>query len=267
MGTPSLDEMVTVAKEMERTGLTIPLLIGGATTSKMHTAVKVSPNYPSGFAMHVLDASRAVSVCESLLNDKKREEFKEDVREQYEELREDHYASLAARKFLTLEKAREKKLVVDWKSTNIPTPKLLGIKTYHDYDLKELLPFIDWNPFFQVWQLRGKYPNRGYPKLFDDETVGEEAKKLHADAVKLIEEVIEKKMLRANGVVGIWPANAVGDDIEVYKADGSGAKLGTFHTLRQQEEREDPTYYALSDFIAPSDSGVPDYIGAFAVSC
>jgi len=264
--TPSLDEMVTVAKEMERTGMTIPLLIGGATTSKMHTAVKVAPNYPSGFAMHVLDASRAVSVCESLLNEKKRAEFMEDVREQYEELREDHYASLASRKFLTLEKARAKKFVVDWKSVSIPTPNLLGLKKYVDYDLKELLPYIDWNPFFQVWQLRGKYPNRGYPKLFDDETVGEEAKKLHADAVKLIEEVIEKKMLKANGVVGIWPANAVGDDIEVYNADGSGAKLGTFHTLRQQEEREDAIYYALSDFVAPKDSGKTDYIGAFAVS-
>merc|ERR1711998_56653 len=128
--TPSLDEMVTVAKEMERTGLKIPLLIGGATTSKMHTAVKVAPNYPSGFAMHVLDASRAVSVCESLLNDKKRDEFIEDVREQYAELREDHYASLAARKFLSLEKSRAKMLVVDWKAVSIPTPKLLGTKTY-----------------------------------------------------------------------------------------------------------------------------------------
>jgi len=264
--TPSLDEMVTVAKEMERTGLTIPLLIGGATTSKMHTAVKVAPNYPSGFAMHVLDASRAVSVCESLLNEKKRDEFKEDVREQYEELREDHYASLASRKFLTLEKARNKMLVVDWKATAIPTPKLLGTKTYIDYDLSELLPYIDWNPFFQVWQLRGKYPNRGYPKLFDDEAVGEEAKKLHADAVKLIHEIIANKTLKASGVVGIWPANSVGDDIEVYSADGSGATLGTFHTLRQQEEREDATYYALSDFIAPKSSGKTDYIGAFAVS-
>merc|ERR1719409_993183 len=185
--TPSLDEMVFVAKEMERTGMTIPLLIGGATTSKMHTAVKVSPNYPSGFAMHVLDASRAVSVCESLLNEKKRVEFMADVREQYEELREDHYASLASRKFLSLEKARAKMLGVDWKAANVPKPNMLGTKVYEDYDLKELLPFIDWNPFFQVWQLRGKYPNRGYPKIFNDETVGDEAKKLHADALKLID--------------------------------------------------------------------------------
>jgi len=265
--TPSLDEMVTVAKEMERTGLKIPLLIGGATTSKMHTAVKVSPNYPSGFAMHVLDASRAVSVCESLLNDKKRTDFISDVREQYEEMREDHYASLASRKFLTLEKARKKMLPVDWKANVPPTPKLLGTKVYNDFPLKELLPFIDWNPFFQVWQLRGKYPNRGYPKIFNDESVGVEAKKLHADALKLIDEIVEKKTLQAKGVIGIFPAASVGDDIEVCAADGSGKKLGTFHTLRQQEEREDSVYYAMSDFIAPKGSGVKDYVGAFAVSC
>merc|ERR1711988_745447 len=148
--TPSLDEMVTVAKELERNGFTIPLLIGGATTSKMHTAVKVAPNYPSGFAMHVLDASRAVSVCESLLNDKKRAEFMEDVREQYEEMREDHYASLASRKFVNLEKAREAMLKVDWKSVSIPKPKMCGTKVFKDFPLKDVLPYIDWNPFFQV---------------------------------------------------------------------------------------------------------------------
>merc|ERR1712087_876631 len=263
--TPSLDEMVFVAKEMERTGLKIPLLIGGATTSKMHTAVKVAPNYPSGFAMHVLDASRAVSVCESLLNDKKRDEFMNDVREQYEEMREDHYASLASRKFLSLEKARACMLQTNWKEAKIHKPNLIGTKVFEDYDLKELLPFIDWNPFFQVWQLRGKYPNRGYPKIFNDETVGEEAKKLHNDAMLLIEEVVQKKMLTAKGVVGIWPANSVGDDIEVYSPDGSEL-LGTFHTLRQQEEREDTTYHAMSDFVAPKSSGKKDYVGAFAVS-
>jgi len=265
--TPSLDEMVTVAKEMERTGMKIPLLIGGATTSKMHTAVKVAPNFPSGFAMHVLDASRAVSVCESLLNDKKKVDFMADVREQYEEMREDHYASLAARKFISLEKARQAMLVVDWKSNVPPRPKLLGTKIFTDYPLAELIPFIDWSPFFQVWQLRGKYPNRGFPKIFKDETVGGEAKKLHNDALEMLDEIVKNKTLQAKGVIGIWPANAVGDDIEVFKADGSGARLGTFHTLRQQEEREDTTYFALSDFVAPKASGVQDYIGAFAVSC
>jgi len=265
--TPSLDEMVTVAKEMERLGMKIPLLIGGATTSKMHTAVKVAPMY-SGVAMHVLDASRAVGVCSALLNPDRREEMVEDVNEQYEELREDHYASLASRKFKTLEEARELGLGVKWgKDATPPTPQLVGTKVYEDYPLEELLPYIDWNPFFQVWQLRGKYPNRGYPKIFNDEAVGEEAKKLHADALKLIDEVVAKRSLTAKGIVGIWPANSVGDDIEVYSKDGSGTLEGKFHTLRQQEEREDTTYYALSDFVAPKDSGKTDYVGAFAVSC
>jgi len=263
--TPSLDEMVTVAKEMERLGFKIPLLIGGATTSKMHTAVKVAPVY-SGVAMHVLDASRAVGVCTVLLDANKRDEFIEDVNEQYEELREDHYAGLASRKFKTLEQARDLALRVDWKANIPPTPKLLGTKVYEDFDISRLVPYIDWNPFFQVWQLRGKYPNRGYPKIFDDETVGEEAKKLHADAVKLLNDVVAKKTLKAKAVVGIWPANSTGDDIEVYSTDGSST-LGVFHALRQQEEREDDNYLAMSDFIAPKSSGVKDYIGAFAVSC
>ena len=263
--TPSLDEMVTVAKEMQRMGFKIPLLIGGATTSKMHTAVKLAPVYTSGLALHVLDASRAVGVCSLLLSDKK-PEFEEDVREQYEELREDHYASLASRKYKTIAQARGASLAVDWKAAPPPTPKCIGNKVYDDYPLEELIPYIDWNPFFQVWQLRGKYPNRGYPKIFDDETVGEEAKKLHADGVALLDEIVKNKTLKAKGVVGIFPACSVGDDIEVY--DESGAvKKGVFHALRQQEEREDATYLAMSDFIAPKETGVKDYVGAFAVSC
>ena len=138
---------------------------------------------------------------------------------------------------------------------------------YNNFPLEELIPYIDWNPFFQVWQLRGKYPNRGYPKIFNDETVGEEAKKLHTDATKMLKEVVAKRILTAKGVAGIFPASSVGDDIEVYAADKSGAQLGTFHALRQQEEREDTTYLALSDFVAPKGSGVTDYVGAFAVSC
>ena len=263
--TPSLDEMVFVAKEMERLGFKIPLLIGGATTSKMHTAVKLAPVY-SGLAMHVLDASRAVGVCSALLNPKTYAEMEEDVREQYEELREDHYASLASRKYKTLEQARGAALAVDWKASPPPTPQLVGTKVYDDFPLEELLPYIDWNPFFQVWQLRGKYPNRGYPKIFKDETVGEEAKKLHDDGVALLQEIVKNKTLKAKGVVGIFPACSVGDDIDVYDATGS-TKKGTFHGLRQQEEREDTTYLAISDFIAPESAGVRDYIGAFAVSC
>jgi len=147
-----------------------------------------------------------------------------------------------------------------------PTPKLIGTEVYIDYPLEELLPYIDWNPFFQVWQLRGKYPNRGYPKIFDDETVGSEAKKLHEDGLALLDEIVQNKTLKAKGVVGIFPACSVGDDIEVYDASGN-VKKGVFHSLRQQEEREDTTYLAMSDFIAPKSSGVNDFVGAFAVSC
>ena len=139
-------------------------------------------------------------------------------------------------------------------------------QVYNNFPLEELIPYIDWNPFFQVWQLRGKYPNRGYPKIFNDETVGEEAKKLHTDATKMLNEVVSKRILTAKGVAGIFPASSVGDDIEVYAADKSGAQLGTFHTLRQQEEREDTTYLALSDFVAPKDTGLADYVGGFAVT-
>jgi len=156
-------------------------------------------------------------------------------------------------------------LQVDWKANVPPTPKMLGTKTYSDFPLEELLPYIDWNPFFQVWQLRGKYPNRGYPKIFNDETVGEEAKKLFDDATELLKDVVKNKTLKAKAVVGIWPANAVGDDIEVYSADGTSTQ-GVFHTLRQQEEREDTTYLAMSDFVAPKSSGMKDYVGAFVVS-
>jgi len=264
--TPSLDEMVFVAQEMERRGMKQPLMIGGATTSKMHTAVKIMPKY-SGFCIHVLDASRAVGVVASLLDDRVREEYVSDVREQYDEMREEYYASLSDRKFLTLDKARSKSLSVDWKTNIPPVPSMLGIKTFLNFPLQDLVPYIDWNPFFSIWQLRGKYPNRGYPKIFDDEAVGSEAKKLHADAVKLMNDFIKNKRLEARAVVGIFPANSVGDDIEVYTDDNRGTKRGTFFTLRQQEERDDDAYLAMSDFIAPKDSGVKDYVGAFAVSC
>jgi 5-methyltetrahydrofolate--homocysteine methyltransferase len=264
--TPSLDEMVFVAQEMERRGIKIPVMIGGATTSKMHTAVKITPKF-SGFSIHVLDASRAVGVVASLLDSRVRDEYQTDVREQYDELREEHYASLSDRKFVTLDKARVKGLKVDWKVQIPPTPRMLGNKSYLNFPLDELVPYIDWNPFFAVWQLRGRYPNRGYPKIFQDDAVGVEAKKLHDDALVLMQHFIDNKLLEARAVVGIYPANSVGDDIEVYDNEERAAVAGTFYTLRQQEEREDDSYLAMSDFIAPKSSGVKDYIGAFAVSC
>ncbi|KAJ1916021.1 hypothetical protein H4219_004010 [Mycoemilia scoparia] len=268
--TPSLDEMIHVAKEMERAGLKIPLLIGGATTSKTHTAVKISPRYTEP-VIHVLDASRSVVVVSSLLDKESKEDFVEEINEEYEEVREDHYDSLKDRKYLSLEQARELGLKIDWSLTeNIPSkPNFVGTKLLEDYDLNEVIPFIDWNPFFQVWQLRGKYPNRGYPKLFNDETVGAEARKLFDEAQVMLRELLDKKLVRGSGVVGIYPANAVGDDIAVYHDESRTEVAGTFYGLRQQAEKDsdatDP-YLCLSDFIAPMDTGIPDYIGLMAVT-
>lgn len=183
--TPSLDEMVTVARRMEERGMRIPLLIGGATTSKMHTAVKIAPQY-SGPVVYVLDASRSVPVVQSLLDKNAKDDFIEDVREQYAEMRDEFYAGLEDRKYLPLSDARDKKIGkdIDWKSPECAPvrPALLGTKIFKDYPLEEVIPYIDWNPFFQVWQLRGRYPNRGYPKIFNDENVGHEAKKLFDEA-------------------------------------------------------------------------------------
>lgn len=269
--TPSLDEMVYVAARMEKEGFKIPLLIGGATTSKMHTAVKIAPRY-TGAAVHVLDASRAVTVVSSLLDKGNKEEFMEDIADEYEELREEHYAGLEERKYVGLEEARSRKMHIDFvDSPPAPKPGLLGVHSYEEFPLAELLPYIDWNPFFQTWQLRGKYPNRGYPKIFNDEKVGAEARKLYDEAQAVLRDYVENKKLRANGVIGIFPANSVGDDdIEVYAPgadEGRDEVLETYRTLRQQAEKEDDEapYLAMADFIAPKDSGIKDYIGMFAV--
>eukprot|EP00283_Hemiselmis_rufescens_P004932 CAMPEP_0173434836 /NCGR_PEP_ID=MMETSP1357-20121228/13534_1 /TAXON_ID=77926 /ORGANISM="Hemiselmis rufescens, Strain PCC563" /LENGTH=1285 /DNA_ID=CAMNT_0014399743 /DNA_START=10 /DNA_END=3867 /DNA_ORIENTATION=- len=265
--TPSLDEMVTVAKEMERRNMKLPLLIGGATTSRMHTAVKIEPQYTQAPVMHVLDASRAVAVVSSLLDAELRDDFAEDTKELYAEMREEHYASLEERKFLTLAQARQKAMKVDWKGREPAKPSFLGKRAYNNVPLDELLPYIDWNPFFAVWQLRGKYPNRGYPKIFEDETVGAEAKKVFDDAQKMLKEIVAGRKLQANGVAAFFAANSVGDDIEVYENEERSKTIGCLATLRQQEERADvDAYLAMSDFIAPKSSGVKDYIGLFAVT-
>ncbi|KAI3432427.1 hypothetical protein D9Q98_003981 [Chlorella vulgaris] len=277
--TPSLDEMVTVARKMEERGMKTPLLIGGATTSKMHTAVKIALQY-SGPVVYVLDASRSVPVVQSLLDAKQKDEFIEDirqavppseliVREQYSEMRDEFYAGLEDRRYLTLPEAQKKALQVDWSAPeNAPVrPAVLGTKVYLDLDIEELLPYIDWNPFFQVWQLRGRYPNRGYPKIFNDETVGGEAKKLFDEANEMLQDIIAGKKLRLCGIVGIFPANSVGDDIEVYADESRGEVVARFHGLRQQAEKEsDEPYYCLSDFVAPRSTGMVDYLGMFANS-
>merc|ERR1712216_1039761 len=200
--TPSLDEMVTVGKEMEKAGLKIPLLIGGATTSKMHTAVKMAPVY-SGGVVHVLDASRAVPVAQTLMDMTKRPEFLDDIKETYEEMREEFFAGLEDRKYLSLAKARESVTLPDFSSAEHKPvkPKFLGTKALKDVPIADVIPYIDWNPFFQVWQLRGRYPNRGYPKIFNDENVGKEAKKLFDEANAMLDRMKNQKQLTLNGLL------------------------------------------------------------------
>ncbi|XP_033734273.1 methionine synthase-like [Pecten maximus] len=265
--TPSLDEMIYVAKEMDRIGMQLPLLIGGATTSRTHTAVKIAPRYKSP-TIHVLDASKSVVVCSSLLDNTNKEDFVEEVSEEYEEIREEHYESLKERKYLSLEQARAKKLEIDWNVEAPPVPpNIIGIKMFENYDLSRLIPYIDWKPFFDVWQLRGKYPNRGYPKIFKDKTVGEEAKKVYNDAQAMLKNISVNGMLKAHGMVAFYPANSVGDDIEVYNENGE--VIGVLHGLRQQamkEAMDKSPYLCLSDFVASKESGVTDYIGLFATT-
>ncbi|OBZ86866.1 Methionine synthase [Choanephora cucurbitarum] len=265
--TPSLEEMVIVAKECQKAGLTIPILIGGATTSKMHTAVKIAPQYASP-TIYVLDASRSVPVVASLLDDNLREDFAQDIREEYDEMREEYYEGLEERCLLSIEAARERKMQIDWlKHPPAIKPKFLGTKVYNNYPLKKLVDHIDWNPFFQVFQLRGRYPNRGFPKIFDDEHVGVEAKRLYNDAQDMLNTIISQNRLEARGLVGFYPAHAVGDDIEVYSDESCTETIATFYGLRQQAEKDtDEPYYCLSDFVSPKASQIPDYIGMFAVS-
>lgn len=271
--TPSLDEMVVVAKEMSKAGYKQPLLIGGATTSKMHTAVKISPNFFTleHPVIHVLDASRSVTVVQSLLSDNK-EDYVTDIQEEYDEMREDYYAGLEDRYFLTYDQAKEQKFKIDFDATPpAPAPKTLGVTVIDTVSLADVVPYIDWNPFFQTWELRGRYPNRGYPKIFNDEAVGGEAKKLFDDAQKLMKEIIADKSMYLKGVVGLFPANRTdeGEDVVIYASEAdreAGKVLDTFCMLRQQAEKEseDP-YLSQSDFIAPA--GYKDHIGMFAVSC
>lgn len=269
--TPSLDEMVTVAKKMEERGLKVPLLVGGATTSKMHTAVKIAPVY-SGPVVHVLDASRSVPVVQALVdkNLKQRQEFVDEISEQYAEMRDEFYAGLEDRKYLTLADARKKQFKVDWADPiNKPVqPKVLGATVYNNYPIEDVIDYIDWNPFFQVWQLRGRYPNRGYPKIFNDATVGVEAKKLFEEAQVMLRDFMVNKRVRLNGIVGLLPANGIGDDVEVYADDEDRSTVrAKFYGLRQQAEKDgDEPYMCVSDFVAPKESGLKDYIGMFACS-
>ena len=259
--TPSLDEMVYFAKEMERQGFTIPLIIGGATTSRIHAAVKVAPNY-SGPAVHVLDASRSVTVCSTLMSDDNRDAYISSIREEYDKARESHLNKKSDKQFKTIEEARTAKFQLDLSLPAVQKPKFLGTKIFADFSLEELVPYIDWTPFFHTWELRGSFP-----RIFEDDFVGVEAKKLYDEARVLLDKIIADQSLKAKGVIGFWPANAVGDDIELYTDESRTQVYKTIHTLRQQSEKaEGEPYYALSDFIAPKESGIADYWGGFAVT-
>ena len=259
--TPSLDEMVTVAKEMERAGLDIPLLIGGATTSKVHTAVKIEENYTSGQTVHVLDASRAVTVVESLLGPKKAD-FVANLKTDYAKVREHHEKHRGAKKLLSLAEARNNKLNLNFDETTCIKPKKLGITPISNFPLDELVDYIDWTPFFHTWELYGKYP-----EILKDEVVGHEATNLYSDAQRMLKQLIDEKWLEAKAVIGLFPANAVGDDIELYNPTNPNEIIGIQHTLRQQTQKAaGQPNLALADFIAPKAENLQDYIGGFVVT-
>ncbi|WP_394345719.1 methionine synthase [Gelidibacter gilvus] len=257
--TPSLDEMVYVSKEMEKRNFTIPLLIGGATTSRAHAAVKIAPNY-AHTTVHVNDASRAVTVVGSLLQ-KDNRVYKEQIREEYEKFREQFLKRGKQKNFVTIEEARKRKYKIDWNTSEIVKPNQLGVQIIEDFELTKLEEFIDWSPFFRSWDLHGKYP-----EILTDEVVGEQATELFADAKGLLKKVFDGKLLTAKAIFGLFPANAINDDdVEIY--DQAGKTKVTFITLRQQlDKRDGIPNIALADFIAPKDSGKEDYMGCFCVS-
>ncbi|HPN37553.1 MAG TPA: methionine synthase [Melioribacteraceae bacterium] len=259
--TPSLDEMVHIAKEMERLNLKLPLLIGGATTSRVHTAVKIEPNY-SGPTIHVLDASKSVGVAGNLINSDNKELYIEKIKSEYQNIRENHLKKSNDKEFLTIEEARINKLNLDWGNYNPITPKLKGIAIFDNVPLQTLREYIDWTPFFITWELKGKYP-----QIFDDEIYGLEAKKIFDDANKLLDRVIEENLLVAKGSLGIFPANAVNDDIEIYGDIDRELVVGSLFTLRQQGKKaEGQPNIALADFVAPKELNKTDFIGMFAVT-
>ena len=279
--TPSLDEMVHVAQEMERERFELPLLIGGATTSRAHTAVKIAPHYHAS-TVHVLDASRAVGVVNSLLNQQLKPEFDAKTRGDYARLREEHSAKTREKKLLTLEEARVKRTAIEWDAYAPPKPEFLGVRVYasdkisarapksaQTIALRTLIEHIDWSPFFHVWELRGRYP-----AILDDPAIGKQARELFADAQELLEQIAAKNLLVARGVYAFWPANSAGDDVDLYVDDARTKKLATFYFLRQQMQKPaGQRNHCLADYVAPGNSQLStlnsqpaDYLGGFAVS-
>ena len=257
--TPSLDEMVYLAKEMERQNFEVPLLIGGATTSKAHTAVKIDTQYKNA-VIHVNDASRAVTVVSNLLNKETKNEYVAKLKKDYSAFREKFLKRGKTKAYITLKEARKRKFKIDWLSSNIIKPKELGVQTLQQVSLKELIPFIDWSPFFRSWDLHGKYPN-----ILTDDIVGEQATTLFEDAQKMLQEIVSKQLLKPKGIFGLFEANTINsDDISIQK---KGKEIAVFRTLRQQlKKRDDKPSFALADFIAPKETGEIDYMGAFCTA-
>ncbi len=259
--TPSLDEMCHVAAEMEREGFDIPLLIGGATTSKVHTAVKINPNYVRSQTVYVPDASRAVGVVQSLLSPDNGPKFKADTRTDYERIAAAHDRDKKGQRRMSLSEARANKLKINWAEAALPKPRFLGLKTFDAYDLGALVPYIDWTPFFRSWELAGSFPN-----ILDDEVVGETARNLYRDAQAMLERMVAERWVTPRAVIGFWPANQVGDDdIAIFTDETRKDRLATLHMIRQQMARDDGRpNLALSDYVAPV--GYADYLGGFAVT-
>ncbi len=259
--TPSLDEMAHMASEMQRLGMTIPLMIGGATTSRIHTAVKIDPKYDNA-VVYVPDASRAVGVAGELLSDGRQQEYMQSLKDEYNAMREQRAKRSGSRKSFTLQQARDNAYKGDWENYTPPKPTFLGIKTFDDYSLEEISECIDWTPFFHAWELAGKYP-----KILNDEVVGEQATSLFEDAQKMLKQIVDEKWLKARAVIGFFPANSVGDDIEIYEDDERTEVKTVLHHLRQQMAKpSDRPNSCISDFVAPKGSGKKDYVGAFAVT-
>jgi len=260
--TPSLDEMVHVASEMEREGFDIPLLIGGATTSRVHTAVKIHPRYSQGQAIYVTDASRAVGTVSNLLSPETKAEYVETLRAEYKKVAEAHARSEAEKQRLPLAKARQNAYRIDWSNYQPPKPTFLGNKVFETWDLAELAGYIDWTPFFQTWELKGRYP-----KILEDEKQGAAARQLFDDAQEMLKKIIDEKWFAPRAAIGFWPANSVGDDIRLYTDESRNQELATLFTLRQQlTKRDGKPNLALADFIAPEGIGKPDYLGGFVVT-
>jgi len=259
--TPSLEEMAHLASEMQRQKFNVPLLIGGATTSRAHTAVKIEPNY-SGPVVYVKDASRAVGVAQHLLSPEQKAGYVQQLREEYKQVREQHLGKQRKTEWLTLDQARANRQQLDWKRYKPAAPKLRGVAVFNDYPLDQIARYIDWTPFFHAWEMKGSYP-----KILKDKDKGAEAKKLFDDAQRVLRLMVKERWISARGVIGMFPANATGDDVTVYGDDGRRHELARLHFLRQQQQKPaGKPNRCLADFVAPKESGVKDYVGMFAVT-